>query len=138
MGKEEKVDAYLTAHGMLTRAKEWHELCEKSRNGEMVATPKPITDEKGMTSYVYTYEPANPGVVAREIQDRIAGMDTDTRELVFGEIAKVAEEAQSQIDENGGSWLCPAGETMKACNALNSFRTFVEEKEAGTDEAPTA
>ena len=130
MGKEEKANAYLIARAMLSRAKEWHKLCDKHTKGGMVATPKPITDEKGITSYVYTYEPANPGVVAREIQDRIAGMDTDTRELVFGEISQIAEESQQQIAENDGSWNCPAGETMRACNALNSFRTFVEEKEA--------
>ena len=51
--------------------------------------------------------------------------------LAFGEISKVAEEAQTQIDENGGSWLCQGGETMKACNALNSFKAFVE-KQTGT------
>ena len=125
----EKSESYVRAHGLINMAKNWEELCEKSQKGESVA----VSNENGF----YVYEPANPGRVANEIKESISNMDAETREAVFGEISKVAEKAQTQIDENGGSYFCPGGNTMKACNALNSFRSFVEEQETAMTDVPT-
>ena len=125
----EKSESYVRARGLISCAKKWNELYERNEKGEHV----PVLNSDGL----YEYRPANPEQVAKEIKETLSGMDAETREAVFGEISKVAEEAQTQIDENGGSWLCQGGETMKACNALNSFKAFVEKQEAETTDAPS-
>ena len=124
MGKN--LDAFMKAGNILERAMLWNNLCGKLKRGDLV--PEPVITQNG--DVVFEYKLANPERIAKEIKDMISEMDADTRKFVFEEVDKVAEHAQQGIAENGGSDNSQAGDIIKACNAVKSFRVDVEKEEA--------
>ena len=67
-------------------------------------------------------------IIARKLKNTIHDMNDEQRQLVFNEIAKVAEDARRQVRESG-TFNCPAGDVMKGCNALSSLKSDIEKEE---------
>lgn len=112
------------ANGMISTGKYWNQ-CRKCMNEYEYQYDE---NHKPMLVYNAHYSPKalkRTWTAAQNLKDMIQLMDVETKYLVFAEIDKIRAEAQKQIKQ-AGTWHCPAGEVMIACNAVNDFRAEVE------------
>ena len=70
----------------------------------------------------------NAGAIYGGLKDTFNGMDETIRQAVFSVIEKIKVKASQEIQANGGSWNCEAGEIMKSCNLINSVKADIEKE----------
>ena len=106
--------AKLIANHLISLAKQWGELKDKSEKNETVAEFNP-------TSGLYNYVPANPAKIAFEIKKQINDLGTELQTAVLTEISEISKEADKGIEANGGRYDCDAGVTKLACYLIEDF-----------------